>query len=325
MRLRLTAEKQAGPTCAKRTTERCSDACLSAEVTQEPKTMHIYLLALLALWLAAAPASALEFLIGSERGRTDAQDFGHYGLGLIELALEKADGDHTVAYVDTAYANQARLLNLLSSGKAEFHLLISGIDQERFDKLATVPIPLQRGLLGHRILIVSEASKAKVANVKTMEDLKGLSIGSGMSWPDTKILAEAGLHVENAPYESLFKLVSLGRLDGFARGVAEAFPEIASRQHTTPNLAVDEHIMIVYPFDEFIFLNKDDRERYDILVQGMTRAYQDGSFMEYFENHPRMKQVLERAAIDERIRFNIDNPLLPPEIAEIPDRYWHGR
>ncbi|GGB54577.1 hypothetical protein GCM10011316_28290 [Roseibium aquae] len=287
--------------------------------------LHRILMMITALWLGATPTSALDFLIGSERGGIDGENFGAYSLGLLKLALEKADGDHTIAFVDTAYANQERLLNLLASGNADFHLMISGIDQHRHDMLATVPVPLQRGLLGHRILIVSEDSKAKVANVTSMEDLKRLSIGSGTSWPDTKIMAAAGLNVQDAPYESLFKMVALGRLDGFARGAAEAFPEVAAREDTMPNLSVDPNVMIVYPFDDFIFLNKDDIERYDIILQGLKRAYEDGSFMAYFNSHPQIREVFEQAGLDERIRFEIDNPLLPPEIAAIPDQYWHGR
>ncbi|MTI43117.1 hypothetical protein JM93_00078 [Roseibium hamelinense] len=272
--------------------------------------------------LSFTPAHALEFLVGEERADSSLNS---YEFGLIELALQKADGDHTVSRASVGEANQSRLLEELATGSADFHIIFSGIDQERFDKLATVPIPLQRGLLGHRVLIVSEDSKNKVAAVKTIEDLKNISIGSGTGWPDTQILEAAGLKVSDAKYENLFKMVEGGRIDGFARGVAEPYAEVSARSGEMPSLTIDESIIIVYPFDMFLFLNKDDKERYDILMQGFTRAYEDGSFMEYFENHPRIKEVFEQAKIDDRIRFEIENPLLPKEIAAIPDQFWHGR
>ncbi|MEP3047349.1 MAG: hypothetical protein ABJL55_10420 [Roseibium sp.] len=284
--------------------------------------MRRFLTVALLASLIATPANALEFLIGDERGSTDTTN---YEVGLINLALEKADGDHTLRFADTGTANQTRLLETLASGKANFHVIYSGIDQERFDKLATVPIPLQRGLLGHRILIVSENSKDTVADVKTMDDLKKITIGSGTGWPDTTILERAGLTIEQTQYENLFKMVSLERIQGFARGVAEPYAELEVRKDSLPNLRIDESILIVYPFDVFFFLNKNDKERYDILFQGLTRAYEDGSFMNYFQNHPRIRDVFEQAQIDERLRFEINNPLLPPKIAAIPDKYWHGR
>lgn len=278
--------------------------------------------ALFAATLFVTPAQAVEFLVGVERGDTGQSD---YEVGLIKLALEKAGGGHTMKIADTGDTNQSRMLEMLSTGDADFHVTFSGIDQERFDKLATVPIPMQRGLLGHRILIVSKDSKDAVMAVKTMDDLKQISIGSGTGWPDTEILEQAGFKVESSKYENLFKMVDGGRIQGYARGVAEPYSEVEARQGEMKNLTIDEHVMIVYPFDMFLFLNKDDTERYDILLTGLKNAYEDGSFLDYFENHPRIKKVFEQAKIDDRLRFEIDNPLLPGEIAAIPDQYWHGR
>lgn len=284
--------------------------------------MRMFSAAFLAASLVIAPAQAVEFLVGVERGDTSQSD---YEIGLIELALEKAGGGHTMKIADTGDTNQSRMLEMLSTGDADFHVTFSGIDQERFDKLATVPVPMQRGLLGHRILIVSQDSKDAVGAVKTADDLKQISIGSGTGWPDTEILEKAGFKVESSKYENLFKMVDRGRIQGYARGVAEPFSEVAARSGDMPNLTIDEHVMIVYPFDMFLFLNKDDQERYDILLTGLKNAYEDGSFLAYFENHPRIKKVFEQAKIDDRLRFEIDNPLLPAEIAAIPDQYWHGR
>jgi len=272
--------------------------------------------------LVVTPVHALEFRVGVERGDTGQSD---YEIGLIELALKKAGGGHTMAIADTDDTNQSRMLEMLSTGDADFHVTFSGIDQERFDKLATVPVPMQRGLLGHRILIVSQDSKDAVGAVETMDDLKQISIGSGTGWPDTEILEKAGFKVEASKYENLFKMVDRGRIQGYARGVAEPYSEVAAREGEMTNLTIDEHVMIVYPFDMFLFLNKEDKERYEILLSGLKNAYEDGSFLAYFENHPRIKKVFEQAKIDDRLRFEIDNPLLPAEIAAIPDQYWHGR
>lgn len=272
--------------------------------------------------LSINSAQALEFIVGEERANDRSES---YEVGLIKLALEKADGEHTLSYLATGEANQQRMLDQLAKGEAEFHLVFSGIDQERYEKLAVVPIPLQRGLLGHRILIVSQDSKEAVGAVQTMDDLKKIVIGSGTGWPDTEILRAAGLNVEDAKYDNLFKMVDRGRIHSFARGAAEPFTEVAARKDEMANLTIDEHVMIVYPFDMFLMLNKDDKERFDILLQGLNRAYEDGSFMSYFENHPRIKEVFVQAKIDQRVRFDIPNPLLPAEIATIPASYWHGR
>jgi len=278
--------------------------------------------ALLLTGMSLSPVAALEFRVGVERGE---DTIFKYEIGVIELALEKAGGDHTLVLADVGDANQNRMVEQLASGEADFDVMFTGIDQERFDKLLTVPIPMQRGLLGHRIMIVSDESADKMSGVKSMDDLKGITIGSGTGWPDTHILRQAGLKVEDSKYDNLFKMVAGGRIDGFARGAAEPFMEVEARKADHPNLKVDNEVLIVYPFDMFLFLSKNDTARYDILLSGLQKAYADGSFMAYFEAHPQIREVFEQAGLDNRVRFEIENPLLPAAIAEIPDQYWHGR
>lgn len=283
---------------------------------------HLLAAALCAVLFATA-AQAVDFRVTIQNYSKDKE---YYEFGLLELALSKADGDHQMVIVEPPEsANQQRLISLLEEGNADFDIIFTGIDRERHARLRTVPIPLQRGLLGHRILIVSEQSAQRFAEVETMADLHGITIGSGTNWPDTEILEAAGFTVEKSSYHNLFKMVDKNRIPAYARAVSEPFAEIASRSGEMPNLRVDRHVMVVYPFDVFYFLNKQDQARYDILMQGLQRAYEDGSFMAYFESHPLVASVFAQAAIDDRLRFDIPNPLLPEEISAIPDMYWHGR
>lgn len=279
------------------------------------------LLLALSMAVVAQGVSALEFRLGIENYDAELAD---YPIKVLELALEKADGDHTLE-ITTPDTNQSRMLTELSRGEAAFDVMWSGINTERHEMLLTIPFPIQRGLLGHRILIVNEESADDVASVQSIEDAQQISIGSGTGWPDTQILEENGFSVEDASYENLFTMLSRGRIDAYARGVGEPFREVEARSEEFPNLAVDNNVLIVYPFDLFYFVSPNDQERYDIIVQGLTRAYEDGSFMQLFNTHPQIQSIFAQAQIDDRVRFDIPNPLIPEEIASIPDIYWHGR
>lgn len=270
----------------------------------------------------ASSVSALEFRITASGLDKDRHS---YELELMELALFKADGDHTLTLVDPGSSNQTRLLAQLAAGSEEFDVIFSGVSKERYESLTIVPIPLQRGLLGHRILISNEDSLPALQTVETFEDLKKIRIGSGTGWPDTEILESAGLNVSAAAYENLFTMTDKGRVQGYARGVAEPFAEVTKRSESHPNLRVDSSLMIVYPFDTFFFTGPEDQERADIILQGLERAYEDGSFMAHFNSHPNIQSVFEQAQIDNRLRFDIPNPLLPEEISNLPDHLWHGR
>lgn len=285
--------------------------------------MYRFLSAAVFLLISTAMASALDFRVTIQNYTTDKE---YYEFGLLELALSKADGDHNMVIVTPPEgANQQRLIAMLEDGSGEFDIIFTGIDRDRHARLLTVPVPLQRGLLGHRVLIVNSESAPLFGEVETLEDLQALEIGSGINWPDTEILKSAGFSVSEGRYKNLFKMVDRNRIASYARAVSEPFAEVAARADEMPNLEIDQHVMIVYPFDVFYFLNKQDKERYDVLMQGLMRAYEDGSFMAYFENHPFVKSVFKEANIDNRLRFDISNPLLPADIAAIPDRFWHGR
>ncbi|ASP32697.1 hypothetical protein [Labrenzia sp. VG12] len=282
---------------------------------------HILVL-MTAFLFTVGTASALDFrlgIVGEDESRYD------YEIGLIRLALKKADGEHELEVIADPHSSQARVLLMLMDGVARFNVTFSGIDRTRHDRLLTIPIPLQRGLLGQRILIVSQQSRSLFDEVSTLEDLKALSIGSGHGWPDTDILQSAGFNVAQADYEDLFKMVDKGRIAGYARGVAEPYVEVAARTSSLPNLLVEKRLLISYPFDTFFFVAKQDKERHDILLQGLERAYEDGSFLQYFRSHPRIRKVFDTAKIEDRIEFAIENPLLPDEIANIDAAYWHRK
>lgn len=275
---------------------------------------------LAALALLASPAGALDFSLGISGTNVDRFD---YEIGLLELALEKADGNHSISIVTLEDTPRSRMVTLLANGNTAFDIMVTGITRERHALLRTVPVPLTRGLLGYRILIVCDDPNGQIGHIETLDDLKKLAIGSGTDWPDTLIMRDAGLNITAADYENLFKMVSLGRIKGFARGVLEPYIEIANRAEKYPNLKVDETIAIVYPFDAFFFVNRQDEERYRVVLQGLERAYEDGSFLKYFKNSEGYKYATKHARLSARRQFALKNRTVPDLMDMIPCSYWH--
>ena len=58
-------------------------------------------------------------------------------------------------------------------------------------------------------------------------------------------------------------------------------------------------------------------------MTGLVVTYQDGSFMELFESHPHVQQLIRRANLPGRVRMDVANPLMTPETAAIPQKYWY--
>lgn len=241
-----------------------------------------------------------------------------YALQLLELAIRESGRDYVLKPTEEEMS-QNRAARELELGNIGF--IWTGTSAEYETRFHPIRIPVLRGLDGYRICIINPDRQPAFSAVKTLADLQQLTIGQDGGWSDVKILEAAGFKVVTAPYESLFNMVERDRFDCFLRGAHEAPGEVAKH----PGLAVENEILIVYPFTSFFFVNKNNAALAEALETGLKKAYEDGSFMSHFQSHPAVKAIFEQAQIAQRRRFDIPNPFLTEETKAIPDQYWQGR
>jgi hypothetical protein len=242
----------------------------------------------------------------------------NYALSLVELALKESGGDYILRPTDEEMS-QTRAARELELGNIDF--IWTGTSAEYEQRFHAIRIPVLRGLDGYRICVINPNRQAAFSAVRTLDDLRQLTIGQDPGWSDVKILEAAGFKLVTAPYDSLFNMVERDRFDCFLRGAHEAIGEAAKH----PGLAVERDLLIVYPFTSFFFVNKMDTALAQALETGLKKAYEDGSFMAHFNNHPAIKAIFEQTQLDRRRRFDIPNQLLTDETRAIPEQYWQGR
>lgn len=266
-------------------------------------------------------------------GHTRAADFvitlldGHsYFHQLAEAALQAADGDHSLAAYSFPQAiPQTRILRSLVDHSAPFNLTFTGHNTGREELLNQVDIPLTRGLFGYRVLVITRESAARFQAINTLSQLsERISLGSGASWPDTTILKGAGFRVETGNIITLWSMLARQRFDAFPRSVYEVGFELRAHNYRAEGipLQIEETVMLQYPFDLFFYLAPDDKERTDILTQGLLRLYENGRFMEIFLSDPTIKAALDVVAAHKRKIFKIPNPLNSVRVNNIAPNYW---
>ncbi|TWB42692.1 type 2 periplasmic-binding domain-containing protein [Nitrospirillum pindoramense] len=270
---------------------------------------------------ADAPAFFTIVYPRATENATDPRD--DYPLGLLRLALDKMGAHYTIRPSALAM-EQARAAVALQQGR-EITLLWNGMSARLERELRPIRIPIYRGVLGYRLFIINRAAQARFSAVRGLEDLKALTAGQALGWPDVDILQAAGLPVEAFRYDLLFRLVGLNRIDYFPRGANEIFAEVAQRAPEVPDLAVEQDLVLVYPFDSFFYTSKANEALASVIEQGLLKAYEDGSYLKYFNDSPYIRQMLTEAHLDTRRRIDIPNPLLSPETAALPDKFWYGR
>jgi hypothetical protein len=173
-----------------------------------------------------------------------------------------------------------------------------------------IRIPIYRGLLGYRVLMIKGGTQHKFDGIKTLEDLRRVSLGQGRLWADTDVLTANGLNVVKVmKYENLFFMLDGDRFDGFPRGAHEPWGEI--KRYPQLSLTVENNISLVYTNPFYFFVNKSNTDLARLLEKGFRIAIEDGSFNNYFMNDATVKDAIEKSNLKNRIIIPLNNPTLP--------------
>lgn len=238
-----------------------------------------------------------------------------YHLSLLREALERTTPEYGPFEMKTAgiKMNQLRQIDLLQTGHPLLDVIIKPTSIERERILMPVRIPLEKGLLGWRIMLIRRADQDALARTQGLDDLKQYTIGQGLGWGDVKILRHNGLTVlEGNAYEGLFKMLLSNRFDLFPRGMGEAFDEWDTRHEALPGLHVEETILLHYPFARYFWTARTARgmRLNQRITKGLESMIQDGFFDALFNAH--YGEIIRRGRLRNRTLINLQNPDLPP-------------
>lgn len=229
---------------------------------------------------------------------------------LILLALERAGVNGDVQLVNLEMY-QNRSLVELARGNSPIDVMWTMTDRERESSgVLPVRIPIDRGLMGWRVLLVRRGDLARWAQLRSLQELRQRVAGQGHDWPDTAILRANGLQVSTSSgYEALFRMLSQGRFDYFPRAVFEVDAELADKRHA--GLAVAPNLMLHYPAAAYLFVSPRRPELAELLRIGLEKAVADGTLQQL--HHAHFDAVMKAHPVSRDRVLRLQNPLLPPE------------
>lgn len=244
-----------------------------------------------------------------------------YQLPLLKLALEKSGTPFTIELVPTTLT-QDSLRRELEEGK-RFNLYWMGTSSELESRLTAIPIPLFRGMEGMRVALIHQDDQEKFAQITGLEQLRKFRAGQGIGWSDGRILDAAGIPTYAGRAANLFRLINRHEaIDFFPRSLVEAFSEQHELIEQYPNLVIERHLLLRYPYAQFFFVNHDQKALAKALQTGLERAYADGSFLRFFNQHPRVREALAGANLAGRTTLTLGNPDLTDAMRKVPAHYW---
>lgn len=240
---------------------------------------------------------------------------------ILRMALEKTVsefGQFTMR-PSTQHTNGLRYLNNLANG-GDLNVVWSSTTIEKERNYLPIRIPLRKGILGYRIVLIRKEMQASLNNVKTLEDLKKFTVGQGVGWDDSKLYSTNGIEVVEAKYSSLFRMLSYHRFDLFPRGIGEIFTEFERNHATNPDLAIEEKLLIYYPWPYYFFVSKNDPQLQKRIETGLRKMIKDGSFDAIFWKYN--GKAIESVNFKKRRLIQIQNHLLPKETPLQDESLW---
>jgi hypothetical protein len=270
------------------------------------------------LFLACLTGAAAARTLVYPRAETDVDERDRYPVQLLKLALSKTDSRIELR-PHAVFMLQVRAMREVE-GQSGLDIVWTMTSREREQALLPIRIPIDRGLLGWRLLLVRPAREPVFAQVHSVEGLKALRGGQGADWPDTAILRSAGLAIdESVRYGDLFQKLAAGRIDYFPRSVQEIWGELDS--HHDQGFVIEPTLALHYPTAMYFFVSKQRPELAAEIRKGLDIALRDGSFEALFQKN--FGDVLKRARLGERQVFELRNPLLPLETPLADARLWY--
>lgn len=277
-----------------------------------PALHRLILLCVLALCAGGAASGTVYYPAPEvfENGKSD------YGFELLQLALAKAGSQHR-AELAPLYRQQNRAIAELMANTGKIHVVGTMTSAEREAQMLPVRIPISKGLIGWRILLLREDRRDALREVRSVNELKGIHMALGQDWPDLAVLQAAGLAPDTVPaYSRLFGMLKAQRIDAIPRSVNEIWSDAARH----PGLAADPFLALHYPAADYFFVHRDNAALADDIRRGLELALADGSFDRLLLGYYRT--MLDKAALGRRRVIELPNPGLPPETPLARKELW---
>ena len=260
--------------------------------------------------------------------RSPGEDHNDFKYRLLELVLKRSGRPFALGLSEVVVAQDEAVAALeqdvASSSRNPFALSVgvygAGVDVNR--RLLPVPIPVTGGILGLRSGWTHRSQMARLATIRTRQDLGDIVLLQGLGWSDVDIFDAAGLRTFTARSEDLFRLVDHQRVQLFPRGIAELEREVQLMASSTSDTSLDPHLLLAYPFAGFFYVSPDNLPLADAIQTGFERAIADGSYQRLVEELIFTPWLRRTLLLKNRRVIALANPVAADVLSAVESRHW---
>ena len=268
-------------------------------------------------FVLSASAVAGSIVVVYPRPENQSDTRATYPARVLEMALRRVGKDYIVKPSDVSMLQGRALVQLRVNENINVLWTTPSIARE--GGLARIPIPLDKGLIGWRLLLLRRQKLDEFAHLHLPDELQARMAGQGHDWPDTEILRTNGFKVDGVVgYESLFRVLSQGSIDYFPRSVMEIWAEADT--HKAQDIVIEPSIVLHYPNAFYFYVNKSNVVLAADIEAGMEKMITDGSLDKLF--HQTFDDSLSKAKLQTRRVVELHNPLFPDDPSAHRAELW---
>lgn len=277
---------------------------------------------LIALWLFlgisasianAAPVTEISLWNGNKT--ESRQEYEREVLVAALAATSKTHGDWNLSIDNTDYPTAEDEASVFRTKGFDIFGTVAGNPKLASEKKILVPLPLMKGLLGYRILIIRAEDKEKFAAIKSANSLKKLRMGIPATWADAELFRKNGYQViEKGSFDDVFTRLHKNEFDYVSFGANEVTGVFADRAASVGKLAIDQSLLVYYPFPLVFYVNPNNKALAERVILGLETITANGELDKIFNRY--FGKDLAQLKLKERQVIELENPLLPAEMAE---------
>lgn len=248
-----------------------------------------------------------------------------YQKELISQALKASESKYGSyeLIVHLADISSNRVFKELDKGTDQYININVGLTSiKRESSAIPIFIPLRKGLLNYRLLLVNEENVAKFSNVMTIEDLKQHSVGLLYDWVTTGIMKKQHFNIVESPsYDGLFRMLKANRFDYAIFGANDIYKKLQQPHIKNKKFVILPNIAVYIPSPSYIFVSKNAPRIAERLEWGMEKMIADGSFDQIFYQYH--SEDINNADLKNRTIINIPTDYLGNRSAYERPELWY--
>jgi len=242
------------------------------------------------------------------------QQYEREVLEAVLKATTAVQGNYQLQEDLTDYPLAADEASVFRSKGFDIFGTVAGNTKLANEKKILIPLPLMKGLLGYRILIIRATDKEKFAAIKSAQQLQQLRLGIPSTWADAELFRQNGYKVEEkGSFDDLFTRLENNEFDYVSFGANEVAGVFAQRAVQSGKLIVDSSLLVYYPFPLVFYVNPNNKALAERVTAGLEIISSNGELDKIFNRY--FGAELEALNLSARTKITLKNPILPAEMA----------